>query len=293
MYIVRTEDGGYAVQKQVKKTCYLDGNKIVTVQKPFVDTDTIYTADTKEEASNYIFKRLDETFRYSFLNLEKLDRTWKPGAFYRPISNDIVELIKSELGSPGVMREHGIYHKQYTYISLDEQEKHKNKYLNMFVERLWKAFNEYDNSGDVAYQGEKKVRVHQFSEENIEEYKNSRYYNAYKNSIKDVISKLMSELVREPIVVPEPIPPKNVKEAVNNLCYNMSHKEKKTAPTLASGWVVYLVIMFVEVLFVDTIGLWIPTTIIFIIWRAKQKRKYNWEMNEYDKKHYDPWKNNN
>lgn len=49
----------------------------------------------------------------------------------------------------------------------------------------------------------------------------------------------------------------------------------KTAPTLSTGWFIYILLMIVEILFYNTIGAWIFTTIGFIIWRWKEILKYN------------------
>jgi len=51
--------------------------------------------------------------------------------------------------------------------------------------------------------------------------------------------------------------------------------EKKTAPTLIDGWIIYIIIMLALSIFNERLIGWIFTTIVFIIWRKNEIKKYN------------------
>ena len=294
MNIRKCDDGKYVVERTHITDLEVDENGnfvgFTRVSPKRIVLQRIATFDTETEANDFVSNRLDEKFRYAFLKFEDECREWRTGAFYRPICGDMVEDIKKDICGSMIQDAHG-FHREFTYMSLEDQEKYKQKKLDLLLERMWKAFEHKNYQGSVKENGQT-LRVYVFNEKNIEVYKNSIYYDKYKKELMEVFNKFMHDFVRVPPVIVEPTPPKNFSEAVGNFTYNMTHREKKTAPTLKDGWVVYIFFMCLEVIFVDTIGLWIPTTIIFILWRKKQIRKYNWEMNEYDKKHYDPWNNN-
>lgn len=57
--------------------------------------------------------------------------------------------------------------------------------------------------------------------------------------------------------------------------YNEYLPEKKTAPTLIDGWIIYIVIMIFLAIFNERIIGWVFTTIIFLIWRKHEIDKYN------------------
>ena len=241
--------------------------------EPYIYDRTVYVTDSPNDAYDYILRRLDKEFRHAYLNLKKISHDWSYETMYSPISKDMVESIKKEIGLPMVHDATGI-HKQYAYMSIDDQNKYKQEKYNELSKRLWKAFD-IDNCEYLTQKGETK-EIRHFSNENIEAYNKSKYYKEYKSEVMNSFTKLLNNYVVEP------------QEESSNI--NTSANIRKTAPTLVEGWGCYIIFMALEIIFTGTIGLWIPTTILFIIWRKKEIRKYNWEMNEYEKRHYDPWK---
>jgi len=50
---------------------------------------------------------------------------------------------------------------------------------------------------------------------------------------------------------------------------------KKTAPTLIDGWYIYILVMLVLSIFHERVLGWIVVTIVFLLWRASEIKKYN------------------
>ena len=50
---------------------------------------------------------------------------------------------------------------------------------------------------------------------------------------------------------------------------------RKTAPTLADGWYIYILIMLLLSIFYERVLGWIFTTIVFVLWRLSEIDKYN------------------
>lgn len=284
------EDGGkYCVQWECKKNIDIVDGRMVMINPPVIETQTLYSADTKEDALDYINRCLDEKFRYAYLDLSKTGINREADPVYSPISKDIVEMIKKDLVSPMKRICDELVH-QYKYMSLEDQESYRTKYLEMYLSRLWEIFCTYKNQRDSIHKGNQTIKLYWFSNENIEVYKDSHYYEKYKNKLSNLIKKLMDYYVREPIVVQESIPPQNASEAINNLCNNIANRKKKTAPTLTDGWICYIVIMLFEIVFPGTVALWVPTTIIFLVWSRKEIKKYNGGMTQEEKDKIDLWK---
>jgi hypothetical protein len=66
-----------------------------------------------------------------------------------------------------------------------------------------------------------------------------------------------------------------VKEEENINTNTTYYIEKKTAPTLADGWFIYILLMLIVSIFYERVFGWIMITIWFVIWRNNEINKYN------------------
>lgn len=267
MYYEQTEKGTYVVKKDYIRTCDLE--------QPWKHCDPVREYfilgefNTEEECKQYIINDIHRVF----------ERVYSAFTLNGYVPDDINNEIK-KLYFKGATNEGGIAHMRYTIKEKEEIDEIVNGYTKIILDRRWLKFKQENAKLEMG--------VRRYSEDNIELYRNSQSYENYKKVIAARVETQLRCYVSEPIPEPILIPPKNAKEAANNMYNNF--KNRKKAPTLTEGWIVYIAALCFEIILIETPYWWFWTTVIFFAWRRNEIRKYNGLYTKEEREKLDPWK---
>ena len=232
----------------------------------------LFIFNSEEDGINYINEELDKLLRKDIID---------------PVSLDIIKEIGDRFNKGNRWNCYGRLEKQWTYATKDEYKRYVDEYFNKVMDGVWNRFS-MRNIASEGIVNDVGIRALIFSEDNIDNYKDSIYYKSYKKDIENKIKEKLDIYIKESSKLIKIEHSKNRKETADNLAHNTSHSKK--IPTLKSGLIAYIVIMFIEIIFFNTIQLWIFTTLIFLLWRHNEIRKYHGMYTREEMNKIDLWK---
>lgn len=165
-------------------------------------------------------------------------------------------------------KSHIIYEEEFDYIIDNVMDELISEGYPKSFERLYiKSYDRYNMTKDQMIQEIEKIKetlLPKFVEEIKRDYK--KYYT------NDGKIKYISKQSEHQLLLRE-IDEYNNKSSIEKIVLN--HCDGRTAPTLTTGWIVFIFLLFIEAFFFGRIAAWILTTIMFIIWRKKEIDNYN------------------
>ena len=226
--------------------------------------------NSEDDGLNYISKSLDSLFRCGPAYFTEINPSWKTN-ISRPITEDIITDMKKRFNKGYRWNCYGKCEKQWSYLTSEEYDKCVDEYFETIMSRLWEAFkrNNINSRGRIDGQ---MMQTYKYCERDINRYKNGDLYKQYTKEIRNTIERRINEFAAPyPIIIDKS--PHNIKEAVAQSIYNVSHPKK--IPTMVGGFSIYLAALAIESIFRGGVAIWIPTTIIFFTWRHEQVKKYH------------------